>query len=327
MSDKSLSAWVLFGAPAALLAILSGVLGAVGALEPLVAWAEQPYRTVLTGLGIVIVALLYVSVVLYAYISRVKQKHNIIAKNLDSELKLANAEHNRIQQKMSSDHENLKRQLSGQISAVDSIVHRLYDIDHTRWKFTSVHETYTISAGGDAIIERKYTVEAGMYPAQIWRLDIFADNSADPVEYLSDLHLKIEVVDPPNGEDLRYLVYDNSSKRKRLAIFFLPEIAPAEERNIVLTYKWPGFARDLIAINRTVFSMRFRTSDPDDTADVTTEIRVANDVGSTMLENMNPTVDGDEISEYSTEAYKIFTYRNHALPMHERHIRLKLFRF
>lgn len=74
---------------------------------------------------------------------------------------------------------------------------------------------------------------------------IHAENEATPISYLDQLDFK--VVDQGRGTSVAYLVTENHEHRKRVSVFFLPQIEVGKDlRTIKTTSCWPGMLNRLL---------------------------------------------------------------------------------
>lgn len=181
-----------------------------------------------------------------------------------------------------------KQEIAGVTSAVEAVVKKLYDIESPRWSFTSVRGVYSVNAAGDCDVTLKYELKAGPQPAQLWRFQMSADNTAKKIDWLEQINFKVELLNNIPGTELRYLVYNNGPLYKEVAIFFLPEIKPNDTREVQITYQWPGQAKDLLKQGKTRFAVKFKSCDPLDRADVQYDFKFAGGLGAISFERLGP---------------------------------------
>jgi hypothetical protein len=182
-----------------------------------------------------------------------------------------------------------KRELSGLVGAINKIVHGLYRIDdQTRWSFTRVRANYFINGNCDGRVVLEYELKAGQKPAQVWRFKFNADETAKAIDWLDEVDLKVELINPVQDAELKYLLYNNSPRKKEIAIFFLPEIQPNESRTVKISYSWPRFAADLLEKGSTEFQIEFKTVDPGDLADVQYDFEFASSLGPMNFDQIGP---------------------------------------
>ncbi len=108
----------------------------------------------------------------------------------------------------------------------------------------SIKNTYVIHKNFDTEVRREYEIAASDKPLHFWEIKIGVESAADPVEYPDDIDFKVW---DEGGREVRYLPIMNDLRRKKLVLFFLPQIEPAEEtpRKIVMTYRWPGMVKQI----------------------------------------------------------------------------------
>lgn len=215
-----------------------------------------------------------------------------------------------------------EKELKGTTLAVSTIVNRLYPIDRPRWRFTKVVGKYLIDDDGNGDIDMLYHIEAGPQPAIVWRFDILADDTAEEIQWLDQINLRVESLDAMEGKDVKYLLFGDGARRKSIAIFFLPEISEGETRKVHITYKWPGLAKDLFTSGKTTFSHVFRTCDPQDTADVEYTYLFSSTVTGLSIDRESTVAPGDTLEVVSDPATRTFgwRYKNVALPMDDRRL-------
>ncbi|HEX6859186.1 MAG TPA: hypothetical protein VF138_03160 [Caulobacteraceae bacterium] len=323
---ESLLDYLIFGGPALIFATLWLLFEVQDAFSPVLAaaydvkidWAKRDYTVRISPvLSFVIVALFYLCVSFFAYIIKVKTK-NLALKEKTSELAAVGGE----LQRLRGAEVKAKSEVEGATLAVEQIVNRLYSIDRPRWRFTRVIAKYEIDVDGNGAVELLYDIEAGPVPAHIWRFSIDADSSADPVQWLDEIDLKVESLDRLEGKEVRYLLFRNHPHSKRLAIFFLPEISAGETRKVKISYRWPGLARDLLVLGKTNFVHQFNTCDPKDAAEIEYTYLFKAGIGGLEIHNVKPALAGDSLVEVSEAGRGMmgWRYSNRSLPMENRQI-------
>jgi hypothetical protein len=81
-----------------------------------------------------------------------------------------------------------------------------------------------------------------------------AEPEAPGVDFLDSIDFKVH--DEAGAERVAYLVKRNDSHRKEISVFFLPQILPDESpRAVVITYRWPGMVKRLLALGDEQFSL------------------------------------------------------------------------
>lgn len=103
----------------------------------------------------------------------------------------------------------------------------------------------TIEARGDTTVTSVYLVESSQTVPFV-PFEIAGDETSPEVHHLDELGFQVRPVGrPKKGDEVLYLQTDNFPRRKRLALFFFPEI-DARQRKIEVKYRWPGLAAKLI---------------------------------------------------------------------------------
>lgn len=316
VEKETLHRFLIFGAPAAALSALATILDYVGFFSDLLAGVDGQHRPFYTGALVVIFFLISVCLSVSWFAIDQKRRREAELRDLSQSY----------EDSMKSLNEELlasRERWVHATKAIDKIISKTYNLDETRWKFTEVHETYTVLANGTTRVERTHLVEVGDKPALIWKIDINPDGSADPIISLQQIDFQISVSGAQNGESIEYILYDDRPNEKRIAAFFLPEIVSGERRKVNLSYTWPGFARDLVIAGQTDFEFCYRTCEPTDVADVKIELRFAIALGQVNVEQISPHIDGDSILRTDTPGFQVFRYSNAKLPMDHRELRLR----
>ena len=200
------------------------------------------------------------------------------------------------------------------------VARRLFDVDTPRWQIVESIENITVEDGGSCVVEREFELTAGDESAQVWKIEITADDTAEPVRYIGLLDFTLECVGEDDHE-ICYMVTKNQWRYKEITVFFLPEIRRGETRKIKLSYTWDGFARDLIKYDRTTFILQYKSANTDQVCRVSATLKFKDTLGDVgiKLENSdigaNPQrrqVDGYTIYHYENDA---FSLKNSALSM------------
>jgi hypothetical protein len=333
--------WLIFGTPAAVLAFLWLAFEVSSSLDsPLRSAVQLHYGEdgrptgqfeIAPWLTLLIVMLAYGSASLFAYAVKMKTKNGDIkhrVSTLETELGEVKAhvelERSRLQE-LTAFRTRAEKELFGMIRAVRAIVNKLYLIERPRWRFTTVRTKYRIDGEGNGTVEHLYHIEAGPVPAQVWKVDISADQTAEDVGWLDEISLTVDSLDLVEGKDVQYLLFVNEPKVKKIAIFFLPEIVSGETRKIRITYRWQGFARDLITRNETTFLHSFKTCDPADAADVECIYEFADTLGRVSVTSDFPRTPADVLVALPPDVdngYQRWMLANPSMHMDDRRIAL-----
>lgn len=318
--------YIIFGTPMVVLGAGWCIFEISGALQPLmltaysanINWAAKTlHPNVSFLLPLLIVFLAYFAMAGFAYSVKMKTKNGALKEDVRKiEFWREAAAQSRTAESRA------RAEVAGITLATDQIVNRLYSIDRPRWKYTKVIGKYVVSADGSAEVEMLYEIEAGPEPAHIWHFSIDADESAQPIEWLDEVNLKVESLDQIEGKDVRYLPFRVTPKLKKIAIFFLPEIHQGDRRKVKITYKWPGLAADLIHRKRTVFEHRFATCDPTDRAEVSYTYLFSSEIGMIDIHALTNLTQQDKLEEIAQPSINMmgWCYSNPSLSMDGRKI-------
>jgi hypothetical protein len=209
-----------------------------------------------------------------------------------------------------------KSELQEYMEKVQLIVNALFDGPAPKFKFTFATEKVTVELGGDTLVERDYTLEAGTEPAEHWKMQIFADKSAAPVAWLREIDFTLTENAPADlDKKIVYVPIRNEDHVKEVCIFFIPPIQPGETRRFRVSYFWRGFSADLLKTGRTTFFENYKTCDEADTAWVTSEIRFRKSLGDIILEPVGPLPTGSQFLPMHDENYWGWRFANRAMPM------------
>jgi hypothetical protein len=139
-----------------------------------------------------------------------------------------------------------RRTLDGMRSAAKRIVHQAYPAAaFPSYNFEKYHYQYWIGKDGTATVKAIHHIRASGAPLHFWTLDIEAEVQAPPILYLDEIQFQVR---DGGAHDLAYLEEEGSEHSKRISIFFLPQIDPAETapRQVCFDYIWPQMLKKLL---------------------------------------------------------------------------------
>lgn len=118
--------------------------------------------------------------------------------------------------------------------AADQIVQHT----HPNWPrktILSAKSTRFIKKNYDGEVTRIYEIKA-VEPVGLWEVNLAVTDAGRPAAYLGDLRFQATV----DGRPMPYVQSENSPRRKRVVLFFLPQMKKDEVRTVRLDYIWPG---------------------------------------------------------------------------------------
>jgi predicted MPP superfamily phosphohydrolase len=143
------------------------------------------------------------------------------------------------------DLEKLTKAFEDLMSAGRQITTRIWQRLQSHVIFDGQDVEFKIEAQGDTAVRAVYSVESSQTVPFV-PFEIVGDDDSPEVDYLDDLAFQVRLVGKPKrDEEVHYLQTDNFPRRKRLVLFFFPEI-DARRRRIEVTYRWPGLFAKLI---------------------------------------------------------------------------------
>lgn len=129
--------------------------------------------------------------------------------------------------------------LRGMMAAASRIKAQLFPHDRVpAVAVISSKQKCFISSSFDAEMTWEYKFKALGQPLHFWEFETWVEEEATGMHLLDGLDFKVE---DDNGRGLSYLPTLDNLRRKKVIIYFLPQIDPeeAEARTVIVSYKWP----------------------------------------------------------------------------------------
>ncbi|MEA2603090.1 MAG: hypothetical protein QOF89_4082 [Acidobacteriota bacterium] len=143
------------------------------------------------------------------------------------------------------DLERLSRAFEGTMAASRQITTRIWQRLQSHIIFDGQEVEFRIEAQGDTSFRGVYSVQSSQTIPFV-PFEIATDEASPEVPYLDELGFQVKLVGKTKKDDeVIYLQTDNFPRRKRLVLFFFPEI-DARQRKVEVTYHWPGLFAKLI---------------------------------------------------------------------------------
>lgn len=163
-----------------------------------------------------------------------------------------------------------------------------------RHRYTSIDYQCYVEPDGSQHITTIYKLTSirPEEPIRFWKCSFTAEQPVPGVDFVNELDLKVEdLSNKASNFEVEYIVLDNSSHRKELCIFFIPEIKFGENRTIKRSYKWPGGMRHLLDGEEVPFIWDYDCdSDPDSPAAFSSDIEFHEDIGEVDCVNVSKSV-------------------------------------
>ncbi|MFL6231677.1 MAG: hypothetical protein ACJ76N_00945 [Thermoanaerobaculia bacterium] len=158
--------------------------------------------------------------------------------------------------------ETTRKTLQGMMWAANRIANQLYPLaERPPYAFERISWCFHIDADGDTQVRALYLIQAYERPLHFWQLMVGAEPEAPGVDFLDSIGFKVH--DEAGPDRVAYLVRKNSSHRKEISVFFLPQISPQEPpRAIAFTYTWPRMVTRLLAQGDEEFSLVVESRTP-----------------------------------------------------------------
>lgn len=170
------------------------------------------------------------------------------------------------------------------VARIHSVINKLYgDADIRRFNFTDIEEKYEINAHGDLKASCKYVLQGGTEPTQFWQRSFYADDSSPALESFEALGFQAKLINPQPKESVEHLELVDRDRSKAVAVFFLPEIAPGQQRTLQVEYAWPRYQQDLISKDRSDHEISFTSQDPNATCNVKLVFSFARGLGDVVI--------------------------------------------
>ena len=185
---------------------------------------------------------------------------------------------NRIVTLISDRRKFIFKEYDGFISSAHSISRKIFDVEQPSCIIKSTHESIVVDSDCTCTVNRTFELMANDCPVQVFRINLHADETAEPIRYIGDIDFKA-VCSGESGDQVKYLITKNNLYNKEICIFFLPEIQPETVRVLEISYKWPLFANDLLEKGQTHFKLDYRTQDSQEGIDITLEIAFDKELG------------------------------------------------
>lgn len=205
--------------------------------------------------------------------------------------------------------------------AAQRIVYQIYNPTDPRKEppprivFSEIECVFRISAGGDTEVEQTYTVVADVNPAHFWNVRIMADEFARPAATLADLNFTAQSLTAQCAIEI--LPLSTQAQERRIALFFLPEILPAEERRFKVGYKWRGWFGELFTPKAgTHWMWSYFSAKSDDLAEVTFRFEFEKACGRILCEDQKPAIPGNTlILSSGANEETVWTFHNPSYPI------------
>jgi hypothetical protein len=125
----------------------------------------------------------------------------------------------------------------------------------------SMRITVLLNKNLDAEVRQEYEFFTTEEPVRFWAITMRANSSAEPRDYLLDMNFKVT---DESGRDVVYLPTENDLRTKAVVLYFLPQIEPGEDtpRKIIVSYTWPGMARQIKDLGEEVFEFAMESKTP-----------------------------------------------------------------
>ncbi|PYT49517.1 MAG: hypothetical protein DMG44_10655, partial [Acidobacteria bacterium] len=129
--------------------------------------------------------------------------------------------------------------LQGMMEAVARI--KTYLFPRNRWpavRVVSMRYQIFISNNFDAQVICEFAIKALRDPLHFWEFEVWVEPEADPAFLLDCLEFKVR---DATGHPQTYLPCMESERRKKVMIYFLPQVesAEADPRTLSISYRWP----------------------------------------------------------------------------------------
>jgi predicted MPP superfamily phosphohydrolase len=143
------------------------------------------------------------------------------------------------------DVERLRLALESTLTASRQITTRIWQRLQSYVNWDEQEVEFRVEAQGDTSFRGIYSVQSSQAVPFI-PFDFAADETSPEVHYLDELDFSVRLVGKTEEDDeIYYLQTDNFPRRKRVVVFFFPEI-DKRQRKVEVTYRWPGYFAKLI---------------------------------------------------------------------------------
>lgn len=157
----------------------------------------------------------------------------------------------------SADLDSLRRAFEGTMAASRQITTRIWQRLQSHVIFDGQKVELRIELEGDTRVTAVYSVQSSQ-SVHFVPFEIVSDETTPEVHYLDELGFQVRPVGKTKKDDeVLYLQTDNFPRRKRLVLFFFPEI-DARQRKIEVTYRWPGLFAKLIHQGTAELALEWR---------------------------------------------------------------------
>lgn len=147
---------------------------------------------------------------------------------------------------------SLRKAFDGTRLAGERIVSQIYPFEEKPPViFAKASYRYWVHQNGDTEVVGEYHIRADSKPVHFYRVNLGAEKEATPINHLDQINFKaISNADFEVG----YLEFKGDHHKKRLSIYFLPQIdrGESEPRMLRFSYQWPGMMNKLIQGSETV---------------------------------------------------------------------------
>lgn len=159
----------------------------------------------------------------------------------------------------------LKARLNKDMIVLRTIHNQVYDEGRARLNYESIKGIYYVNANGDLKVHKSIVLKADEKEGPFWTYFASGDEYSTPIENLEELGLSI--IADAHKTDLLYLPLEDEPLKKKVAVYFLPLLKPAETRAFKLYYEWPGNFLKLIKTGSVSYDWQSRPHSPEAAGD------------------------------------------------------------
>jgi len=207
----------------------------------------------------------------------------------------------------------LRSRISKDMSILKTIHNQVYDDAKPRLNYASTKGTYRVRENGDLLVSKHIILQADDKEGPFWTFYASGDKSSSPVESVDDL--KISVLADDAQTDLLFITLEDEPWKKKIAVYFLPQLKPNETRGFRLYYEWPGSFAKLIETGTTNYDWQNRASSSDSIGDFYAEWIFDKNLGEVLCQNTGSKPTGLQLSRAGEQYPCRWIFQGRGIPL------------
>ena len=209
----------------------------------------------------------------------------------------------------------IEAEYEGTLEAIEDIIPGILDSSLQNKKISRIKKVFYIDSDASAYTSTDIAFKTLGNSLTFLRFNIDADGTARPVKFMGEIDLKVRVSDNHKFRP-RYIASVSKETHKSILLFFLPPIPSNTEMNLHISYKWPRFHYDLVALGETIVNTVNKSASDTDLAEIEYEFLASKKLGPlkfAVIEGDN----GADLFETERPNERIWRYQVSNVPVNK----------